>query len=1602
MFRKSLGLAACAVWAAFWLSGCGGKSVSVTVTATPSTVDGTNTATLTATVANDGNPGGVTWSVSGGGALSNQTTTTATYTAPAPPDSALTVTVTATSVADKNKTGTATITVPKKPAITTTATELASIVGTAYSVQLAGNGGITPYTWTLSSGALPPCLTMTPGGLISGSVVASCAGAYTPTFTMTDSGSPNKLTATQEIDITIAAAPAITFSGLMPATGTYQVIYGGSAAAFGGAGTLTYTLASGALPGGLSLDATTGAVTGSPTAVGTFNFTIRAADAFGDAATQAYQIVVSYPQLSITTAAALPAGYANGSYSQTLAATGGSGTGYVWTVTPGSTLPAGVPRTVRGQVVFSPPPTGLTLSSDGLLSGVPSAANQYSFSITVTDSAQNTVSKTFTLTINAGITISTGATLPVGYVNGHYSQNLAATGGSGTGWVWTVTSGSALPAGLNLSTAGVLSGTPTAQATSTFNITVTDSANNTANQTFSLTVDPGVSITSSATLPKGYQGTAYPMTMLSASGGTGSGFTWGWAAAGGSTLPAGLSLSAGGEISGIPTGSGTFNIVVTVTDSAHNTATQNATLVVEATLSISSPATLPSGTINVAYMQTLTATGGSGTYSTWAVTAGGGTLTPLSLSLSAAGVLSGTPTVTGTATFTVRVTDSESHTATADLSVTVYNALTVTTTTLPAAYSGTAYSQTLVAGGGSGSGYTWATTGASNLGTFNLSLSSAGVISGTPTSSGTVNFTAQVTDSGSHTATQALSITVYNALTLPTPSASVPGPGTTGVAYTGSLATSGGSGGYSWTITGMPQDGLSTTPAGNLLNISGTPTAAQTVTFTAKVTDTTTNVSVGPNTYNIVVSNPAPLVLPATNPASLPSATVNQAYGGSITATGGISPYTWRVNGTAVPSNGTPLALANGLSATNDGGLTLSIGGTPTTTTTVTLSNVTITDNASTSTGPYTYTVAVNAAGQQVSGQIQVINVCAGSITVPQYSVHIANKSGTPAYTADVTSDNNGQYSFASIPAGSYTMTPSVAGANPPSALFTPATQDVTVTNSTVTASMFTVSLGYTMSGNVNYGGSSTGRIYVALTNNNCSGSPQPGTSISAIGAYTIRGVPPGNYTMMAWMDILGVGSPNVVDPKANIQVSNSSLTGNNLTLTDPTPTLPTSGPDINLVMPSDLGVVISYGAISMSINNANVERADSYEVQWSTSSTFTTVSGSITEPAVGADSAGVWILNNSTSGISGTFSNGTQYYFRARGKLGTNNTPWTVYIDSSSNPKAVTIGQITGFNTITGTITIPVGVAVSGPLYAGFFSQQSGIFAKRIASPVVGANAFSVSVPTGNDYFYFGILDQNNDGVIDVGDVTNVNDNTTHSVNITGSANVGDLALSSAGGFAVVRTQYWSQTSSGGTYTGYGMNFQLNQGTKLPVLVTLTSGGSVVTPVDLSNWGTSGGTVQYAYRPSLETNSPNLGATYHFEVTYSDGTGEILDGTVTGVLGPSQLASNLSPNITSTGLQPTFSWSYPASASTYYYQFQLFDANYNEIWRIPGSGGNSLGFTSSVIPSGSITWNVDPTNSNNHARVNALTSGLGYNWYIETRDSNGNSAQKQTYFITP
>ena len=170
------------------------------------------------------------------------------------------------------------------------------------------------------------------------------------------------------------------------------------------------------------------------------------------------------------------------------------------------------------------------------------------------------------------------------------------------------------------------------------------------------------------------------------------------------------------------------------------------------------PAALPAAVINVAYSTTLTSVGGEGPF-TWALASG--TLPP-GLTLSTGGVISGTPTTLGPTTFKVSVTDSQTPTAAVDIAtetITVNPPLSITTTSLTAGAIGVPYSGSLAASGGVPP-YTWAIT--SGTLPAGLTLSSSGLISGTPTNQETQSFTVQVSDSQTTpaTATATLSLTI--------------------------------------------------------------------------------------------------------------------------------------------------------------------------------------------------------------------------------------------------------------------------------------------------------------------------------------------------------------------------------------------------------------------------------------------------------------------------------------------------------------------------------------------------------------------------------------------------------------------------------------------------------------------------------------------------------------------------------------------------------------------------------------------------------------------------------------------------------------------------
>ena len=173
------------------------------------------------------------------------------------------------------------------------------------------------------------------------------------------------------------------------------------------------------------------------------------------------------------------------------------------------------------------------------------------------------------------------------------------------------------------------------------------------------------------------------------------------------------------------------------------------------------PAALPAAVINAPYSATLTAAGGKQPF-TWALASG--SLPPgLTISTSGAnGIISGTPTALGTTNFKVQVTDSQTPTAAVDIaskSIVVNPLLSISTTTLTSGSIGVPYSAALTAVGGV-SPYTWAITSGSLP--AGLTISTSGLITGTPTASGTQTFSVQVTDSATpaSTATASLSLTI--------------------------------------------------------------------------------------------------------------------------------------------------------------------------------------------------------------------------------------------------------------------------------------------------------------------------------------------------------------------------------------------------------------------------------------------------------------------------------------------------------------------------------------------------------------------------------------------------------------------------------------------------------------------------------------------------------------------------------------------------------------------------------------------------------------------------------------------------------------------------
>lgn len=791
-------------------------------------------------------------------------------------------------------TNAATLAVVQAP--TANAQSVAVPFNTATAITLTGTDPNTPartLTYNVATGpargtlsGTAPNLTYTP--------TTNARGSDSFTFTVSN-GVATSVPATFSITI---ADPTLTIAGTPPA-GQRGTAYDFTFTTGGGSGSYSYAITSGALPAGLTLSSA-GRIAGTPAASGSFPVTVTVTDAgLGSppvTRSQIFTIAVAAPTLTASPPPTLPGGTVGVAYSVLLTTNGGTAP-YTYAVTAGS-LPA-----------------GMTLGTDGRFFGTPTQAGGYSFSVTATDSSTPESGGPYTLTVaysgnfRAPTIAVTPASIPQPQVGVAYTADLGATGGTPP-YTFTVSAG-ALPNGLSLSSAGVLSGTPTAGGAYSFTIQARDSSTGTGapfagSQLYSGTVfAPAITIAPGA-LPTATGGQPFSQA-LTASGGIA---PYSYAVTAGA-LPTGVTLSPTGVLSGTPTVQGSFEFTVTATDSSTGGPNPGGryagsaayTLSVGAPTIVVLPETLPASAVAATYSQTLTASGGTGTY-TFDIATGA---LPAGLTLASDGVLSGTPTAGGSFGFTARATDVNGFTGTRAYTLAVgAPTIAIAPATVSDATRFVAYSQTLAASGGTAPYAFAVTAGALPAG---VNLAADGTLSGTPTSGGSFAFTVTTTDASTGTGpfagSQNYSLTVVVPDIQITPAALAQG--TTRVTYSQTLTAAGGVAPYSFAVTAGALPGGITLAADGTL--AGTTTQAGDFAFTATATDA--NGNSGEQAYTLVFETPAIAI----SPTDLPVGTAGVAYAQALSASGGVAPYTYAVTAGALPA-GITLAADGTLSGT--------------------------------------------------------------------------------------------------------------------------------------------------------------------------------------------------------------------------------------------------------------------------------------------------------------------------------------------------------------------------------------------------------------------------------------------------------------------------------------------------------------------------------------------------------------------------------------------------------------------------------------------------------------------------------------------------------------
>jgi hypothetical protein len=463
----------------------------------------------------------------------------------------------------------------------------------------------------------------------------------------------------------------------------------------------------------------------------------------------------------------------------------------------------------------------------------------------------------------------------------------------------------------------------------------------------------------------------------------------------------------------------------------------------------------------------------------------------------------------------------------------------------------------------------------------------------------------------------------------------------------------------------------------------------------------------------------------------------------------------------------------------------------------------------------------------------------------------------------------------------------------------------------------------------------------------------------------------------MAEIDTLGTGVLNESNPagtSSSVTLPSADAVNINFPVADRTPSSAPATPNSNKfgVAPGNTVALVQYKDEE---DNNGEEIPTSYKVYYGTDTNASNGVGSPVTFKAQGQGTDVLLLKGLTNGL-------TYFKMSAVNSLGES---------AATTPVSATVGAGTGLNAVSGSVTFP-GTA-TGPMYVGVYSNGgAGVYIEEIASPH-SPQAYSISdVPNGT-YQNFAVIDMNNDGEIDAGDIGNVGNHRNPPTIVVSGNTTGNITLTSYPAAYDVQTNVQGMNGQSNTYS---IHVNVSSGAKLPVSATMFSGPNVAVPFDINADQHNG-----SYNPIFNNSvSPTVGDTYQFLVSFSDGTSQVLTGTVTAVI--TSFAQNLamnSPLSSGSTTVPELNWAAPTVLPTflpYSYNVNLYNANgtSQEFWSYYGNGnGNGLPSTQT-----SVLFNTDGTAS----PTASLTSGGTYNWSVTIQDNNGNSAQFTTSYTVP